>query len=163
MSPNGQSVYVTNGGTDGTGGVSQYSVGAGGALAPMATPTVAGGDGPAGIAVTPDQGPVASFTVSATPAGSASSFNASGSSSVDSTVATYEWSFGDGSTSVERLGERDAYVCARGYVHGPAHGGRRGRMLNADGVHRADGVLQRERGGDHDADGGRARAWRSRS
>ena len=84
VSPNGRYVYLANGG----GGVSQYSVGSGGMLAPMATPTVAGGDGPAGIAVTPDQGPVASFTVPATPAGSASSFSASGSGSVDSTVAT---------------------------------------------------------------------------
>jgi PKD domain len=99
VSPSGQSVYVTNGGTNGSGGVSQYSVGAGGALAPQATPTFATGNNPAGIAVTPDQGPVASFTVSATPAGSASSFDASGSSSADSTVASYQWSFGDGSTT----------------------------------------------------------------
>jgi hypothetical protein len=92
-------VYVTNGGTDGPDGVSQYTAGAGGALAPQATATVAAGDGPSGIVVTPDQGPVASFTVSATPAGSASSFNASGSSSADSPVASYQWSFGDGSTT----------------------------------------------------------------
>jgi len=104
VSPSGQSVYVTNGGTDGPDGVSQYSVGAGGALAPQATATVAAGDGPAGIVVTPDQGPVASFTVSATPAGSASSFNASGSSSADSTVAGYQWSFGDGSTTTTTSG-----------------------------------------------------------
>jgi DNA-binding beta-propeller fold protein YncE len=54
VSPDGNSVYVTNGGSVGTGGVSQYNVGPGGALAPMATPTVAAGNGPNGIAVSPD-------------------------------------------------------------------------------------------------------------
>ena len=54
VSPDGKSAYVANNGTDGAGGVSQYTVGAGGALSPMATPTVAAGNGPLGIAVSPD-------------------------------------------------------------------------------------------------------------
>jgi YVTN family beta-propeller protein len=44
-------VYVTNTGSD---NVSQYDVGAGGALAPKATPTVAAGDIPLRVAVSPD-------------------------------------------------------------------------------------------------------------
>ena len=100
VSPNGQYVYVANDYADGAGGISQYTVGADGALAPMASPTVAAGDAPWGIAVTPDQGPVASFTAMAAPPGSASSFDGLGSSSSDSAVAEYEWSFGDGATSV---------------------------------------------------------------
>ena len=46
--------YVTNGLTNGAGGLSQYTVGAGGALSPMATPTVAGGDAPSAVAISPD-------------------------------------------------------------------------------------------------------------
>ena len=54
MSPNGQYVYVVNYGTDGSGGISQYTVGAGGALQPMSTPTVAAGNGPWAVAVSPN-------------------------------------------------------------------------------------------------------------
>lgn len=54
----------------------------------------------------------------------------------------------------EWLIERDAYVCAAGDVHGSAHRGRRGWVLDVYGVHRPDGVLQRERGCDDDPDGG---------
>jgi PKD domain/Lactonase, 7-bladed beta-propeller len=101
ISPSGQYVYTANYGTDGAGGVSQYAVGAGGALQPLSTPTVAGGDAPAFLAVSPDQGPVASFTATPAAAGSATSFNGSGSSSSDSTVAVYAWQFGDGTSSIE--------------------------------------------------------------
>ena len=54
VSPNGQFVYVANYNTDGTGGISQYTVGPGGALTPMATPTVAAGHNPEGITVSPN-------------------------------------------------------------------------------------------------------------
>ncbi|MBV8947491.1 MAG: beta-propeller fold lactonase family protein, partial [Solirubrobacterales bacterium] len=54
VSPDGKSVYVTNSGANGAGGVSQYDVGPGGALTPKAVPTVAAGVVPAGIAVSPD-------------------------------------------------------------------------------------------------------------
>jgi YVTN family beta-propeller protein len=51
VSPDGQSVYVANSRSD---DVSQYDVGAGGALAAKATPTVPTAGGPFGIAVSPD-------------------------------------------------------------------------------------------------------------
>jgi DNA-binding beta-propeller fold protein YncE len=51
VSPDGQSVYVTNG-LDGS--VSQYDVGAGGALSPKTPATVAAGDGAGSVAVTSD-------------------------------------------------------------------------------------------------------------
>ena len=56
VSPNGQNVYVANYGEPppSLDGVSQYTVGAGGALTPMATPMVAGGNGPSAIAVSPN-------------------------------------------------------------------------------------------------------------
>ena len=47
-------MYVTNFNAVGSDGVSQYTVGAGGALSAMATPTVAAGDVPVGVAVSPD-------------------------------------------------------------------------------------------------------------
>ena len=50
MSPNGKYVYVANDG----GGISQYSVGTGGALAAMSTPTVTAGYNPYGVAVSPN-------------------------------------------------------------------------------------------------------------
>jgi hypothetical protein len=64
-------VYAVNSNTDGVGGVSQYVVGAGGALTPMATPTVAVGDDPEGVVVLPDQGQVAAFAAKTARAGPA--------------------------------------------------------------------------------------------
>ena len=55
MSPDGGSVYVTN--FDGD-SVSQYDVGAGGALSPKSPATVAAGIVPLGVAVSPDGGSV---------------------------------------------------------------------------------------------------------
>ena len=50
FSPDGRSLYVTNFGSD---SVSQYDVGAGGALAPKVPATVPANRTPVGIAVTP--------------------------------------------------------------------------------------------------------------
>ena len=54
MSPDGGSAYVANAGSA---SVSQYDVGAGGALSPKSPATVATGDSPFGVAVTPAQVP----------------------------------------------------------------------------------------------------------
>jgi DNA-binding beta-propeller fold protein YncE len=56
VSPDGKSVYVTNesGGAGSSGTVSQYDVGAGGALTPKSPASVATGTGPQGVAVSPD-------------------------------------------------------------------------------------------------------------
>ena len=51
VSPDGRSVYVANGDS---GSVSQYDVGAGGALSPKSPATVATGGDPDGVAVSPD-------------------------------------------------------------------------------------------------------------
>ena len=50
-------------------------------------------------AITPDQAPVASFTVSAAAAGSATSFDASASTVAYGTITSYAWDFGDGNTA----------------------------------------------------------------
>ena len=56
VSPDGRSVYVTNSASDNhsaSDNLSQYHVGAGGALSPANPPTVATGDNPNGVAVSP--------------------------------------------------------------------------------------------------------------
>jgi DNA-binding beta-propeller fold protein YncE len=55
VSPDGRSVYVTNGESD---TLSQYSVGPGGGLSPKSPATVPTGPNPAGVAVSPDGGSV---------------------------------------------------------------------------------------------------------
>lgn len=99
IGPSGRSVYASDFGSGvGGGGVSQYDVGSGGALAPKLPAFVAAGNGPAGVAITPDQPPVASFSVSAPPVrpGVPVAFDASASRDSDGSIATYAWSFGDG-------------------------------------------------------------------
>src|SRR5581483_6974445 len=51
---------------------------------------------PNAIAVTPDQGPVASFTVTPAIAGSTTTFDASASTAPSSPIMSYAWTFGDG-------------------------------------------------------------------
>jgi PKD repeat protein len=54
---------------------------------------------PVGISITPDQSPVASFTATAAPHGSATMFDASASYPRSSPLASYAWSFGDTTTA----------------------------------------------------------------
>jgi YVTN family beta-propeller protein len=51
VSPDGRSVYVGNTGSN---SISQYDVGAGGALTPKSPATVAAGTNPFGVAVSPE-------------------------------------------------------------------------------------------------------------
>ena len=54
---------------------------------------------PQGIAITPDQAPVARFLVTPAAAGSATTFDASASTVAFGTIASYAWNFGDGTTA----------------------------------------------------------------
>jgi DNA-binding beta-propeller fold protein YncE len=106
ISPDGRSAYLANPGTN---MISQYDVSASGTLTPKSPATVAGGEFPGAIAVTPDQGPIASFSASASPTGSPSAFDGSASSDPDGAVARFDWSFGDG-TSAPNAGARPTHT-----------------------------------------------------
>jgi len=110
MTPDGKSLYAGN--YDGGGGttISQFDVGAGGLLSAKSSPTVATGDGPHGVLVLPDEGPVASFTATPGAAGAAT-FDGSGSSDPNGTVARYDWNFGD-STSASGMGPMATHTYA---------------------------------------------------
>ena len=58
------------------------------------------GNSPLGISITPDQAPSADFAVEPAPSGSPTAFDASSSSAHFGTIASYAWSFGDGTTAV---------------------------------------------------------------
>jgi|GEM_PF-564076 6-phosphogluconolactonase (cycloisomerase 2 family) len=101
VSPDSQLLYTANVGSN---TISPFSIGTGGMLSPLACtpPSCAAGTGLffQSLAITPDQAPTASFTDTPAPAGSASSFNASASAaSPEQDIASYDWSFGDGTST----------------------------------------------------------------
>jgi 6-phosphogluconolactonase (cycloisomerase 2 family) len=95
--------------------MSAFAIGSGGELSELECPelTCALGEntGFFGLTITPGQGPTAAFSDTPAPAGSASAFNASASaaSSPETTVAGYDWSFGDG-TSTQDAGATATHV-----------------------------------------------------
>jgi len=90
--------------------ISAYSIAANGNLSMIGSP-VSTGNGPMQLVVTPDQGPVAAFSATPTPAGNPLSLDASASSDPDGSVASYHWDFGDGQTQVA-LSAKVAHVYA---------------------------------------------------
>jgi YVTN family beta-propeller protein len=91
--PDGKTVYVS-------------SSGAPGSVTAIDTEsrTVIGGpvavdDDPLGLAISPDQAPVAALEVSTKAAGNPTAFDASGSSVRYGQIVSYAWNFGDGTTS----------------------------------------------------------------
>lgn len=99
VDPIGKHVYVSL--TSGL--VSPFTVGADGSLSPI--PCVPATRCQTGnlpdlysLAISPDRGPAAAFTVAPSAPGTAATFDASSSSSPDYPVASYAWSFGDGQT-----------------------------------------------------------------
>jgi YVTN family beta-propeller protein len=61
-------------------------------------PTVLPGKFASGIAIAPDQSPIAAFTVPSITAGVPATFNGAGSTDSDGTISSYSWTFGDGGT-----------------------------------------------------------------
>jgi YVTN family beta-propeller protein len=97
LTADGKNAYTAND-AGSSSSLSEYNVGATGLLTPKATPTLGGQNNTAALVIPPDQGPVASFTDTPKPAGSATSFNASASHDADGKVVQYTWSFGNGAT-----------------------------------------------------------------
>jgi DNA-binding beta-propeller fold protein YncE len=99
-SPSGDFLYTSS---DNSAAVSPFSIEAGGLLTPItcATGCTTGGDSyTQSVAVSPDQAPTAAFTATPAVSGQPTSFNGSGSTaSSGQSVASYEWSFGDGTTA----------------------------------------------------------------
>lgn len=93
VSPNGSLLYMTN--QTAAGEVRGFYTSTGYSVGPSATV----GGSPYGIAVQPDQGPVASFTVNTAGDGSPTTFDGSGSSDSDGLIASYAWDFGDGAST----------------------------------------------------------------
>ncbi len=102
VAPDSRHLYVSNFGRyyePGESSLSAMSIASDGSLSGISgSPFLAGGEGPFAIVVSPDQGPVAAFSVTPGPAGYPSTFNASASTAAEGAVASYRWEFGDGHT-----------------------------------------------------------------
>jgi DNA-binding beta-propeller fold protein YncE len=112
VTPDGKNVYVDNfgGGSPTNNTISQFTVGTGGALSPKSPATVTtAANGPFWLAVTPDQGPKASFTAATSTVKSATIFDASASSDADGSIVQFDWDFGDG-TSRANGGAKPAHA-----------------------------------------------------
>jgi hypothetical protein len=108
LSPDGHSLVAAVAGESGSGtDLDVVTVGPNGAAAPSmvppASPSRVVDDGwptsPQDVAITPDQSPVPHFTANMAPAGTGSTFDASASTVQFGTIASYDWSFGDGGSA----------------------------------------------------------------
>lgn len=95
VTPSGRSLFT---GVSAPDGIARYNVATTGAL----TSAGANAAAPAGVSIGPhvsaDQSPAAAFTASTAAVGSATQFDATGSTDPDGTVARYDWDFGDSTT-----------------------------------------------------------------
>lgn len=106
VAPGGDHLYVANYGVGPPGpgpyvdaSVSAYGVAPSGALSSVAgSPFATGGEAARfqGLAISPNQPPVAALTVGTAEVGSPVSFDAASSIDPDGAIATYDWDFGDG-------------------------------------------------------------------
>jgi DNA-binding beta-propeller fold protein YncE len=95
FTPNGKIAYVANSNSASVSPIDTTAV------PPVAGTAVSVGNAPQGVAIQPDQGPTADFTATPAQAGSASSFDGSGSTDPEGSVARYDWDWGDGTGSLD--------------------------------------------------------------
>ncbi|HWF74310.1 MAG TPA: choice-of-anchor D domain-containing protein [Solirubrobacteraceae bacterium] len=104
VTPDSKTIYVTN---DTANTVTPIDASSGTPGSPISV-----GSTPRGIAITPDQAPVANFTVASAPPGSATTFDASASTVAFGTIASYVWNFGDGTANVSTTTPTTSHVYA---------------------------------------------------
>ncbi len=93
ITPDGDTAYVSDGSASGS-TVIPIDI-----EADTAGSAISVGDAPRGIAITPDQGPTANFTVAGAPPRAATGFDASSSTVAFGSIASYAWEFGDGAST----------------------------------------------------------------
>lgn len=96
LSPSARFLYASNSDSD---SITGYAIGADGALRQIpGSPFSKGLDspGPEAMAMLPNQGPAARFSVSTSRSGTLARFDATASDDPDGRVARYDWDFGDG-------------------------------------------------------------------
>ena len=89
LTPNGRTLYAAGG------NLHLFDIDSSGRATPK-TPPFFDLFGAVGVAVSPNQAPVASFEFSVDPAGSTVSFDASAAADPDGSITRYDWNFGDG-------------------------------------------------------------------
>ena len=95
VTPDASTVYAPAGGTNGASSdVTPIDT-----MSNEAGTPFDGGGFPEQVAVSPDQPPMANFTVQAAAAGQPTSFDASSSTVAVGSIASYAWNFGDGQTA----------------------------------------------------------------
>jgi YVTN family beta-propeller protein len=95
ISPNGSTAYVANASST----VTPINLNT---KPPRAEAPIGVGSATFGIAVAPDQAPIAHLTVIPGRAGQPTRFDATASTSVDGGITKYSWSFGDGTSAVTK-------------------------------------------------------------
>jgi YVTN family beta-propeller protein len=98
VTPDAKTAFVTDGSFNGSGQGSQVTPVDATSNPPTAGTAMSGYADPVWDAITPDQGPVANFTVQAAPSGSATTFDASSSLAPGTPIVSYAWDFGDGAS-----------------------------------------------------------------
>ncbi|HET7016528.1 MAG TPA: beta-propeller fold lactonase family protein [Streptosporangiaceae bacterium] len=96
ISPSGRFLYGSNGNSNNIVG---FAIGPDGALSQLPGPPTSQGidsPGPEAMAMLPNQGPTARFSINTSKSGTLARFDATASSDPDGRVARYDWDFGDG-------------------------------------------------------------------